>query len=41
MVNVQLLEQPVDGSVYEYVIVCVPTPAVPALNIPALTPGPL
>ncbi len=38
--NVQELVQPDTGSVYIYVIVCGPTPAIAGLNIPAATPVP-
>ena len=40
MLNGQLLLQ-LFASVYVYVIVCVPTPAVAGLKFPLLTPGPL
>jgi hypothetical protein len=41
IVKVQLLEQFVTGSVYEYVMVCAPIPAVAGSKLPALTPVPL
>ena len=41
MLVVVVFEHPVVGFVYEYVIVCIPTPAVAGLNTFALTPGPL
>ena len=41
IVKVQLLVQVVVGSVYVYVIVCVPIPAAAGSKLPALTPVPL